>query len=573
MEDFVAGIHGPEPDGPFEDALRERYGEGYDRFAEGDIVLYGSRIVEFDDVVVAFNGYLRDIEQQPAARIAECYRRLGPRFPAMVEGNHRTAVYNREQERLLLATDRLGSRPILYHTGSDGLVFASSLSPFTAILEPGLDRQALSRFLISPLSAGFSTGRTLLKGVRKADAGKTLVWDRDRRDEEQYWTWPRGRVDASQDEAAQRIEALLLRSAEKTRAAVGDDASIAVSGSTDSALLAGILAEVTPGTITTVTYGFEEAHFDAGRAVAEELGARHEEIRYPYRLADTPQLWAHEQPLPALSAFPFRSLATKTGAGTLYTGNFSMLPFPYLPRLEAVERFARLKPVARLMNRLGGRQIARALGARWEKGFDVLSSPYVSTPFVNDKTITKSAVSAISGVDGYREGRALERALDRRWRLTGGTPYDTFHRLQVTEQYHAFPPLFSTHTDIFTYTPLLAYTLRLPPERKREQTMQDCILQRRFPHLREIAYRADTRRVDRILTRMVDADWDRFEAAMHRLGERGFMDADQMEEVFAGYALEQLSTDATIHCMALYHLERWLETFIDRDRPWEKPGQ
>src|SRR5262252_7027148 len=83
------------------------------------------------------------------------------------------AIYDRVTDRLCLARDRFGEKPLFFHEDRNHLVFASSLA---ALIEDrsvarGLDRSSLAeyvalRYVVSP--------RTVLKNVRKLEGGHLL---------------------------------------------------------------------------------------------------------------------------------------------------------------------------------------------------------------------------------------------------------------------------------------------------------------------------------------------------------------------------------------------------------------
>jgi asparagine synthase (glutamine-hydrolysing) len=110
---------------------------------------------ESGDVVAIFNGELydfQDVRRDLTARghdvpgtgdtavIPHVYEERGPDFPASLSGMFAIALWDRSRERLVLARDRVGKKPLHYVTLPDGsLAFASELK--SLFLVPGVRRE------------------------------------------------------------------------------------------------------------------------------------------------------------------------------------------------------------------------------------------------------------------------------------------------------------------------------------------------------------------------------------------------------------------------------------------------
>ena len=83
------------------------------------------------------------------------------------------ALWDARKERLLLARDRLGEKPVYFRQRGDEVSFASEIR---AIEEPGdaVDLQALRTFLTYQY---IPAPRTILDGVSKLEAGEVAIFD------------------------------------------------------------------------------------------------------------------------------------------------------------------------------------------------------------------------------------------------------------------------------------------------------------------------------------------------------------------------------------------------------------
>ena len=87
------------------------------------------------------------------------------------------ALWDRTRERLVLARDRVGKKPLHYVSLPDGsLAFASELKALLLLprLQRELDPAALDAYLALQYVPGVETG---VAGIRRLAPGHTLVWE------------------------------------------------------------------------------------------------------------------------------------------------------------------------------------------------------------------------------------------------------------------------------------------------------------------------------------------------------------------------------------------------------------
>lgn len=205
------------------------------------------------------------------------------------DGMYAFAAWDRERQRLLLARDPLGKKPLFYAQPRDGLfVFASEIKallvhPEVACeLDPDGLRQAL-RF-----RAVYGPG-SLYRGIRQLEPGATLVVDADgltttrvyRIEEEAR----RGEGAPPRDEAAAvAMGRALITEAVRKRLVADVPVGAFLSGGLDSSLIVALMQEIrrTSGPATrTFSVGFSgDPHSELGYAglVARSLGSVHTEV-------------------------------------------------------------------------------------------------------------------------------------------------------------------------------------------------------------------------------------------------------------------------------------------------------
>jgi len=110
-------------------------------------------------------------------------------------------IYNPREERLFLARDRMGAKPLYYAQTAAGIAFASSvaaLRPFEGV-GGDVDHDALLHYFSSIRTTMGS--RTLLRDVQTLEPGTALVAARSGRSVEcfRYWEFPVVPIEAKQD--------------------------------------------------------------------------------------------------------------------------------------------------------------------------------------------------------------------------------------------------------------------------------------------------------------------------------------------------------------------------------------
>ena len=215
--------------------------------------------------------------------ILHAYAEYGPRCVESFNGDFAYAVWDRDRERLVMARDRMGVRP-LYYTVHDGvLVFASEVKSLfsypgvRAELDPlGLDQTFTFWSPIAP--------RTAFKGVFEVPPGHQLIAENGSFRVEPYWQlrFPRRneQVAMTEADAGDRIEELL---ADATRIRMRADVPVGayLSGGFDSSATTALAQRHNEG-LRTFSLEFEVPELDESvyqRQLVEALGTDHSALR------------------------------------------------------------------------------------------------------------------------------------------------------------------------------------------------------------------------------------------------------------------------------------------------------
>jgi asparagine synthase (glutamine-hydrolysing) len=217
--------------------------------------------------------------------IVEGYRRWNVDVLRRLDGMFALALYDARVERLLLARDPAGEKPLFYRADDRGIRFASELKAI--FTDPAcarvLDVEALEYYL----AFGYVPGsHCLVRGIDKLRQGHALTFDvaTGVTSTWAYWTLPAAPAippAASDAELTDRLDAVL---AEAVRSRMIADVPIGVllSGGIDSSLVTAMAARASSTPVKTFTISFPgHGAFDEGpyaRAVASHFGTEHSEL-------------------------------------------------------------------------------------------------------------------------------------------------------------------------------------------------------------------------------------------------------------------------------------------------------
>ena len=198
------------------------------------------------------------------------------------------ALWDCQEEKLLLARDRMGIKPLYLHTNEHGLLWASEIR---ALLASGqvarkLDRTGLVDFLRYQTVHG---PRTLIEGVEMLPAGH-LIWADDNEVRTECWWDAATAAKALVDEgapwtysasASTHVRELLTDSISlRMRSDVPFGAFL--SGGIDSSAVVALMSEVGERQVATFNVAFHEDQFDESqyaRHIAKLYNTDHHEIR------------------------------------------------------------------------------------------------------------------------------------------------------------------------------------------------------------------------------------------------------------------------------------------------------
>jgi asparagine synthase (glutamine-hydrolysing) len=286
--------------------------------------------------------------------IVHLYEEYGEGLLSKLRGMFSFALWDKKENILLLARDRVGIKPLYYHLSNDSLVFASEIK---AILEdPSVRREVnlsgIDRFLTFLYMPG---KETLLRNVYKLSPGHYMVVKDGKVEVKQYWdlNFEESPVGNNLKGSVTELTELLR---ETVQAHMISDVPVGflLSGGVDSTALLCFAIEETNKDIYTFTIGFEGEHFADeryyARLAANRFGTRHYEMTITGRdfWGFLPKyVWHIEEPVcepPAIALYYVSKLAKEhvkvlisgEGGDEAFAGYQNYRNMVWLERLKTV---------------------------------------------------------------------------------------------------------------------------------------------------------------------------------------------------------------------------------------------
>ncbi len=268
--------------------LNGQVGLGHRRLSIIDLSDGGHQPMLDKEISLVFNGCIYNYQQlrqqliklghqfvshSDTEVIIKSYRQWGMDCVTHFEGMFAFAIWDDDQQQLLIARDRFGIKPLYYAPVNGGVRFASNTQ--SLIQSGGIDLE------IDPvglhhqftLHGVIPAPHTILKGNKKLGPGHLLIINPDgQMYKKQYWRLESNKQHQQQYQTEEQwVEALhqRLKDAVHKRLTAADvPVGVLLSGGLDSSLIVGLLAEAGVKNIRTFSIGFED--------VAEEKGSEFE---------------------------------------------------------------------------------------------------------------------------------------------------------------------------------------------------------------------------------------------------------------------------------------------------------
>jgi len=283
------------------------------------VIVFNGEIYNFQEIRDRIGEQYPWRTQGDTEVILAAYLRWGAECLHLFRGMFAFAIWDRVEQTLFVARDRVGVKPLYFHASEQCFAFASRPRAIGHLV-PGLsirfDQQALRYYLESGyIPAPYSC----FESIRKLEPGHYLRVSKAGVESHRYWSIDEVAIDPAKDQMSEeqlldQLDALIDRSVQ-LRLVSNVPVGAFLSGGIDSSLVAAYMKKHASGDVRTFTIGFDDAQFDESHhaaAVARHLGTHHvcEQLTAGDLLALMPTYLAeYDEPFFDYSAFPVMAVS------------------------------------------------------------------------------------------------------------------------------------------------------------------------------------------------------------------------------------------------------------------------
>jgi asparagine synthase (glutamine-hydrolysing) len=370
---------GPDDDGIW---TERNVGLGHRRLSIIDLSSSGRNPMSNEDetVWIVFNGEIYNFQElRPRLEsaghrfrsgtdtevILHLYEELGPMCVKELRGMFAFAIWDRRTQRLLLARDRMGVKPLHYALTSFGLLFGSEIKALLASgeIDPEPDLASLHQFLLWQC---IPSPRTGFHGIQKLPPASVLTWQAGGEIcIQKYWELDHREPMAAKASVLSKQVRNLVQEATRLRLTADVPVGLFLSGGIDSACVLAATRQETSDRIRTFSVTFGDQKYDESqyaRLLATRFETEHHEFRVTPNVMDLlPEMAAlFDEPFADESAIPTYYLAKLTsehvkvalsgdGGDEAFAGYQRYLALKVLGWLSRVPGGARLSALRKLL--------------------------------------------------------------------------------------------------------------------------------------------------------------------------------------------------------------------------------
>jgi asparagine synthase (glutamine-hydrolysing) len=236
------------------------------------------------------------IDARVLKRVVHLYRSQGADFLQKLRGSFALALWDSSHNRLLLAIDPFGTRPLYYWQADGVFAFAPRIS--SLVIRPEIPRRINPDSIYFFLNHSFIPAPfTIYQGIKRLEPGQCLLWQNGVASLRHYWDMvyiedknldEGSSAELISDSVEESVRFLL-----RNELCSADQLGAFLSGGTDSSTILGLMSRVAGRRVKSFSVGFDEE--------------RYNEIRYARLAASRFNSDAHEyfvHPREALEALP-----------------------------------------------------------------------------------------------------------------------------------------------------------------------------------------------------------------------------------------------------------------------------
>lgn len=262
----------------------------------------GRQPFEYKDFLIVFNGeiynhlklrkhYLQEFKFKTncdTEALLYLYIKYKEKMFDKIDGMFAFCIFDRKENKLFLAKDRAGKKPLFYYKKGDKFFFASELKAFKFLKNIYTDEESIYTYLRTGF---FPFEYTPFKGVKNLRNGSFLVYDLGNNtikteryfDIENYYR--QDRLNKNEDEILEVLDEKLTKSIKDRMLASDLEVGAFLSGGIDSSLVVAVASQFTKR-LKTFTVKFERDHDEShlAKLTSQMYSTDHTEIEITMNL-------------------------------------------------------------------------------------------------------------------------------------------------------------------------------------------------------------------------------------------------------------------------------------------------
>ena len=197
----------------------------------------------------------------------------------LLRGMFALGIWDQKNQRLVLARDRIGIKPLFYGEGSSGVVFGSELKCLRDSEQISLEIDATAvadlftfNFIASP--------KTIYKDAHSLEPGHYISFSREGTRKQSYWDLPREELQLPTEQDYEKRLEEILHDAVRSHLLSDVPVGAFLSGGIDSSIVVALMSGMVSEPVMTCSIGFEEQEFNElsrARTIANLFHTNHHE--------------------------------------------------------------------------------------------------------------------------------------------------------------------------------------------------------------------------------------------------------------------------------------------------------
>jgi asparagine synthase (glutamine-hydrolysing) len=240
----------------------------------GEIYNFQSLRAELEEDGLTFRG-TSDTEV-----LIALYEKHGPACLEFLNGMFALAIWDKQDQELFLARDRLGKKPLYFYQKQDRFLFASEIK--SILCAQDIDRSVRADAIKDYFFYQYVPDpKTIFKFVHKLPPGYWMRITRDGITQQQYWDVSFAKTHTGTREQIEEELVELLDDSVRARMISDVPLGAFLSGGVDSSAVVGLMARNSETPVTTCAIGFNNEKFDEvayAAKVAEQFETKHHEF-------------------------------------------------------------------------------------------------------------------------------------------------------------------------------------------------------------------------------------------------------------------------------------------------------